>query len=239
MVTDRGGVVYDSKGIAPTICCGDKTYAYILVRDMQHIPMLIHKDMGVGSSQNLGIEVIGNEVASCLCARDYKGISRKNANAVIVLGDNVKEVLGFNLDADGVSVRGLKAQYQKNSASNFCRSGSYGASAVMEVIDSYNKRYIDNTCVGTLTTYGNTNLSSCGTFLIKGGDEVEDKIRIRKLTPKECWLLQGWDDESFQKAKNAGVSDSQLYKQAGNGVSVNIIETIGRALKKIELEEQE
>ena len=50
---------------------------------------------------------------------------------------------------------------------------------------------------------------------------------IRKLTPKECWHLQGFTDEQFQKAKEAGVSDSQLYKQAGNAVTVPVVEAIG------------
>ena len=52
---------------------------------------------------------------------------------------------------------------------------------------------------------------------------------IRKLTPKECWRLQGWDDESFEKAASV-CSDSQLYKQAGNGVTVNVIYEIAKRL---------
>ena len=50
-------------------------------------------------------------------------------------------------------------------------------------------------------------------------------IRIRKLTPKECFRLQGWTDDYFEKAEFVN-SDSQLYKQAGNGVTVNVIEAI-------------
>lgn len=51
-------------------------------------------------------------------------------------------------------------------------------------------------------------------------------LRIRKLTPLECWRLQGFSDEQFYKAKNAGVSNSQLYKQAGNAVTVNVVDAI-------------
>lgn len=43
---------------------------------------------------------------------------------------------------------------------------------------------------------------------------LENQIRIRKLTPKECWRLMGFDDEDFYKAQNTGNSNSQLYKQA-------------------------
>ena len=52
--------------------------------------------------------------------------------------------------------------------------------------------------------------------------------RIRKLTPLECWRLMGISDEDYWKAKNAGVSNSQLYKQAGNGIVVNVFEAILR-----------
>lgn len=62
---------------------------------------------------------------------------------------------------------------------------------------------------------------------------VTDGMRIRKLTPRECWRLQGFPDEYFDKAKAAGVSDSQLYKQAGNAVTVNVAEVIGRKLKEV------
>ena len=53
-------------------------------------------------------------------------------------------------------------------------------------------------------------------------------FRIRKLTPLECFRLQGFTDEQFYKAKNDGVSNSQLYKQAGNSVTVNVIDAIVR-----------
>lgn len=55
-------------------------------------------------------------------------------------------------------------------------------------------------------------------------------LAIRKLTPLECWRLQGFSDEQFHKAKNAGVSNSQLYKQAGNAVTTKVVEQIGRKL---------
>ena len=57
-----------------------------------------------------------------------------------------------------------------------------------------------------------------------------DNYRIRKLTPKECWRLMGFDDEDFDKAKASGVSNSQLYKQAGNSIVVKVLEGILRNL---------
>lgn len=56
-------------------------------------------------------------------------------------------------------------------------------------------------------------------------------IAIRKLTPKECFRLQGWTDDYFEKAAFVN-SDSQLYKQAGNGVTVNVIYEISKMLRE-------
>ena len=54
----------------------------------------------------------------------------------------------------------------------------------------------------------------------------EPSLRIRKLTPLECWRLMGFDDEDFYKAQSAGISNTQLYKQAGNSIVVNVLEKI-------------
>lgn len=48
-------------------------------------------------------------------------------------------------------------------------------------------------------------------------------IRIRKLTPRECFRLMGFSDQDFDAAKNAGISNSQLYKQAGNSIVVDVL----------------
>ena len=58
-------------------------------------------------------------------------------------------------------------------------------------------------------------------------------IAIRKLTPKECFRLQGWTDDYFEKAAFVN-SDSQLYKQAGNGVTVDVVKAIGDKIKEYE-----
>ena len=61
--------------------------------------------------------------------------------------------------------------------------------------------------------------------------ESEGKeIKARRLTPRECFRLQGWSDEYFDRAAFVN-SDTQLYKQAGNGVTVNVIYEIARKMK--------
>lgn len=61
-------------------------------------------------------------------------------------------------------------------------------------------------------------------------NHLSDGFRIRKLTPRECWRLQGFPDWAFDKAQEVN-SNSQLYKQAGNSVTVNVIEVIAKELR--------
>ena len=57
----------------------------------------------------------------------------------------------------------------------------------------------------------------------------DNNIRIRKITPKECWRLMGFTDEDFEKAEKFN-SNTQLYKQAGNSACVNVIEELYKNL---------
>lgn len=60
---------------------------------------------------------------------------------------------------------------------------------------------------------------------------VTETLKIRKLTPRECWRLQGFPDWAFDKAQEVN-SNSQLYKQAGNSVTVNVIKAIAEELEE-------
>ena len=60
---------------------------------------------------------------------------------------------------------------------------------------------------------------------------MTEDFKIRKLTPRECWRLQGFPDWAFDKAQEVN-SNSQLYKQAGNSVTVNVIKAIAERLEK-------
>lgn len=73
-----------------------------------------------------------------------------------------------------------------------------------------------------------------------GGGNRQPKIldgtkspRIRKLTPLECWRLMGVSDEDYMKVKKDGMSDTQLYKQAGNSIVVDVLEAIFKELFQI------
>lgn len=69
-----------------------------------------------------------------------------------------------------------------------------------------------------------------GLYLMGATDVINDGIRIRRLTPKECFRLQGFPDWAFEKAKAAGISDRQLYKIAGNSVTIEPVYEIARRL---------
>lgn len=60
-------------------------------------------------------------------------------------------------------------------------------------------------------------------YLAKEGNM--NNLRIRKLTPKECWRLMGFDDADYEKASKVN-SNTQLYKQAGNSIVVNVLEAV-------------
>ena len=73
--------------------------------------------------------------------------------------------------------------------------------------------------------------NNCGTLSdpCHNNNRLWDGLRIRKLTPKECWRLMGFDDEDFDKASKVN-SNSQLYKQAGNSIVVQVLEEIFKKL---------
>lgn len=81
-------------------------------------------------------------------------------------------------------------------------------------------RIYDNKLAISITT-------SFNPYYLIGGNM--NNLRIRKLTPKECWRLMGFDDEDFEKASKV-CSNTQLYKQAGNSIVVNVMVEI---LKKL------
>lgn len=66
---------------------------------------------------------------------------------------------------------------------------------------------------------------------------LNENYRIRKLTPKECWHLMGMTKEDCQKAIDIGISDSQLYKIAGNGLVTNCVQEIFEHLYKAKYNE--
>lgn len=165
----------------------------------------------------------------------------KNTAKIQVIGQDPKRITGYRVyNEKGLAPTLVTAQGGGNTPFILnkgvkIKNGTKQGYQEAKVGDSINIQFINNdnrrgrVGVGvsnTLTTGGNM-----GTLEWSG-----EKYRIRKLTPKECWRLQGFSDEAFEKAKATGMSDSQLYKQAGNAVTVNVVYAIGKLLKEVENE---
>lgn len=88
---------------------------------------------------------------------------------------------------------------------------------------AYKRGVVQRNSVPTLKT-------SCDDVAVVVEDK-EELISLRRLTPRECWRLMGWNDEDIDKAFSSGVSERQLYKMAGNSIVVSCLEGIFSNLK--------
>lgn len=118
-------------------------------------------------------------------------------------------------------------------------SNSYHENNVLKIREAVKKGYIEAATGDSInlsfpnstTSRGRVGKSVANTVLTGGAQGVvTSDFRIRKLTPRECWRLQGFPDWAFDKAQEVN-SNSQLYKQAGNSVTVNVIAAIAKELK--------
>ena len=110
--------------------------------------------------------------------------------------------------------------YEKTSISDI---------AERKMFNPYNNKEVIDVAPTQTTSCGNT--TSSAAVLIS--EDLKTYLKIRKLTPLECWRLMGFDDIDFYNAKNAGISDTQLYKQAGNSIVVNVLQAIFINLLKV------
>lgn len=102
---------------------------------------------------------------------------------------------------------------------NFIQKNGY----VPELFNPYNESEIKDIAP--------TQTSNCGSTTGTASVLINSSLRIRKLTPRECWRLMGFDDKDFEKAQKEN-SNTQLYKQAGNSIVVNVLEKIFKNLLK-------
>ena len=91
--------------------------------------------------------------------------------------------------------------------------------------------YVNITYPGSKTKRGRVGKGVAHTLTCGDGNAViTENVRIRKLTPRECLRLMGWKDEQIDKIAAARVSSTQQYRQAGNGIVVQVLEYIFKAL---------
>ncbi len=206
----QGGNVYSSDGISPTIAVAKGSPVRVTVPIRFRYP-----ERGEDSRAKCHIETI--EVASALTAKHCGDQTADCSNGVVCM-----------------SIKGQKLREQID---------------VTPTIDTNCRNNLTRkqTCCAVLTPdreekrQNGRRMKAPGepSFTLTAQDRhgvalVDGNVRIRRLTPRECWRLQGFPDEYFDKAKAAGISDTQLYKTAGNGVTVNVARAIGEKLKKLE-----
>ena len=187
----------------------------------------------VGFNRNDGVKGI-RETALTLNASDYKGINRnQTVNAVFV-------DLTAGHPKETELARCLTAQYGKTTLSH--HQGE--RSGVLLIREATKKGYAeaepgDGVKLGYEGCDGKRGRVGHGvshTLTATGRHGVVERTgRIRKLMPRECLRLQGFDEDQIDRLL-AITSDAQAYRQAGNAVPVNVIEAIGRKIRAMDEE---
>lgn len=152
-----------------------------------------------------------------------KGIGRLiKKNNKLIRNNNNPEVSSCCLNANKkVSVQD-RIYDEEGIAATVTASEFRPKIAERKMFNPYNDKEIKD-IAPTQTANCGCSTSSAAVLISEDG---KNYLKIRKLTPLECWRLMGFDDKDFYKAKNSGISDSQLYKQAGNSIVVKVLEKI-------------
>lgn len=181
----------------------------------------------VGNSEQRGRVFQTNGNIGVLTATDYKSpslvLSEETETRAVLTPDRLKKRQnGRRFKEPGEPMFTLTGQDRHGVLiKNATKSGATPAM----VGDGIDVSYPDSN-----TRRGRVQKEACNTITTHGTAGVlmdTSPVRIRKLTPKECWRLQGFTDDQFEKAAKVN-SNTQLYKQAGNAVTVNVVEAIGR-----------
>ena len=167
-------------------------------------------------SYGAGLQIC--DKAFCLQARYNKGVCNRR-----------KEVSGACVPIEPLGVlRTVRTEYGKQIRKDY-ESGKIWVSRH----DFTEKTIREDGLTNTLSTVQKDNLLvvkvSDGMAYAVWNERYQCYVAIRRLTPRECFRLQGWEDVYFERAALVN-SDSQLYRQAGNGVTVPVIYEIARRM---------
>lgn len=154
---------------------------------------------------DLGDRVVNPQIAKTISCRGAESQRADITN--FVCGDNLKE---YTLN----EIRNIIISSIKNShLKAICEKTKFGEKILS--IDSYNQVVYEDVCQ-TIRANFNSNSENW----------LYDLSGIRKYTPKECWRLMGFEDKDIDNAIASGMSNAQLYKQAGNSIVVNVLMAI-------------
>ena len=226
------GNVYDVDGLSPTLTTnkgeGNKVGIKIVGR--------------INSFQDGQVHSV-NGISQC-CSASY-GNSPQIAIQVLTPDRAEKRQNGRRFKEDGEPMFTLAGQDRHGVAIEVKEATKQGYTECRVGIDSVNfavpnsktrRGRVGREIANTLDTGCNQGIfvqvSEELTVYAVWYEKYQCYIAIRKLTPRECFRLQGWTDDYFEKAAFVS-SDSQLYKQAGNGVTVTVIEAIAKKLGRV------
>lgn len=213
-----GSIVYDSNGLIGTLCARD-------YKEPKQVAIPVLTPDRAEKRQNGRRFKTDGEPMFTLTAQDRHGVVVSNEIKQFgVLQPNFNQS-GVVYETDGIAPT-LRAYQGGNLEPKIrVKEATKQGFAEAEIGDSVNLSHPNSK-----TRRGRVGKQIANTLLTgESQGVVEPDFRIRKLTPRECWRLQGFPDWAFDKAQEVN-SNSQLYKQAGNSVTVNVIEVIAREL---------
>ena len=210
----QGQRVYGANGVACTQTAGaggwgGKTGLYL-----------------VGFNRKEGI--VGKiDNAYTLNASDYRGLNRNQNQTAIIVPDTNKHFIDMNPDPVVTEQARCITTHQDSGIGKRRgeRSGVLLEEAPRAILTPHKEKVRQQ---GRRIKEPDEEM-----FTITAQDRhgIWHKGRVRRLMPIECWRLQGFTDEQFYMAQSAGLADGQLYKMAGNAVSVPVITAIGQRIK--------
>ena len=185
------------------------------------------------------------DVSGTLMARDYKGFGNQEMTGVVEglpIREATKKGYAIANEGDAVNImfptsKTRRGRVGKDGQAQTLEASGVNQGVVLPAIGASRGRNIENPSdrtpgndVEQRLEMNSGGTSNTLTSVQKDNYVVEPPLRIRKLTPLECWRLQGFTDEQHNAVEASGISNSQRYKQAGNAVTINVIEAIGTRL---------
>lgn len=219
----QAGSIYNTNGLSPTLTTmngGGEKQPYILVREgtKKGYTKATEGD-SINYSYSNSITKrgrVGKKVSQTILTSPSIATILETSKP-ICLNNSLKQpsIQDRIYDEEGIATAITASQFRSKIAER-------------KMFNPYNKKEIKDVAPTQTRNCGITS-SSAAVLISEDGKHC---MKIRKLTPLECWRLMGFDDKDFYKAKDVGISDTQLYRQAGNSIVVVVLEKIFENLLK-------
>ena len=239
---EMGRRVYEPEGLSPTVHCagGGNTEPKIVAMRGRNPENPSDRTPGIPLKQRLEV----NENGLC------NALTTVQKDNLVLDGDYVSRKYGEFIDENGY-IPEMFVAYNKQEIHDVaptltgqctCASGSSAVLKLEKPIkvkvatkQGYEEAtagdYVNITFPSSKTKRGRVGKGVAQTLTCGDGNAViTENVRIRKLTPRECLRLMGWKDDQIDKIAAARVSSTQQYRQAGNGIVVQVLEAIFKAL---------